>query len=208
MRSRVTVRTLFLLSITLIFNTYAWFLYVNTVSANLTAHVDAWQVTFKVDDETIQRELRFEIDHAYPGMEDETKVVTISNVGEKPADLDYSIKSLRIFDDIYISSEAVATGTVVPAGATVIPGSQILAKLENDYPFTFEIESNNHSLEASTTSNLDMIFSWDYESGDDENDTLYGTKSYEYYEDNDGKPAIQIVITITAQQHNDSSATT
>lgn len=201
-KSRVTLRTLFLLSITLIFNTYAWFLYVNTVSANLTAHVDAWQVTFKVDDETIQREINFEIEHAYPGMDDEEKIVTVSNVGERPAELDYAIKSLRIFDDVFISTESVAEGAIVPEGATVISEAQLLSKIQNDYPFVLDIEKSSSALATSTSASLSMNFSWEYESGDDEEDTLYGTEAYEYYEENEGEPVIKVVIIITVQQQN------
>lgn len=51
-KRRSIFKTLFLLSVTLIFNTYAWFLYTTTVSSNLTAHVDAWHVEFRIDDKT------------------------------------------------------------------------------------------------------------------------------------------------------------
>ena len=57
-KNRVTIRTLFLLIITLIFNTYAWFTYFNTISANMTAHVDKWHIQFKIDDEVVERNSR------------------------------------------------------------------------------------------------------------------------------------------------------
>ena len=64
-KNRVKLRTLFLVAITLIFNTYAWFLYVHTVSGNLRAHVDAWHVEFQVDNQVVEREFNFDI-HEYP----------------------------------------------------------------------------------------------------------------------------------------------
>ena len=82
-KSRVTFRTLFLLSITLIFNTYAWFLYTTTVSTSMTAHVDAWKVEFEVDDEVVDREFTFAVAHAYPGMPDNVKELVVRNNGEK-----------------------------------------------------------------------------------------------------------------------------
>ena len=58
-RRRLKLRTLFMLSLTLIFNTYAWFLYVTTVSTNMQVHVDAWSVNFEVDDQIIDEEFLF-----------------------------------------------------------------------------------------------------------------------------------------------------
>ena len=80
-KKRVTIRTLFLLSITLIFNTYAWFLYVTTVSSSITAHVEAWHVQFKVDNQIVERDFPVIIEHAYPGMTTVTKTVQILNDG-------------------------------------------------------------------------------------------------------------------------------
>ena len=108
-KNRVTVRTLFLLAITLIFNTYAWFMYVSTVSSSLTAHVEAWHVQFEVDDEIVDRDFTINIAHAYPGMEDEEKEVTIINDGEKTADIDFAIKSIRVFDDLYVALVNIRT---------------------------------------------------------------------------------------------------
>lgn len=65
-RRRLKLRTLFMLSLTLIFNTYAWFLYVTTVSTNMTVHVDAWSVNFEVDNQVIEREFLLEVEQAYP----------------------------------------------------------------------------------------------------------------------------------------------
>ena len=45
-----------MLSLTLIFNTYAWFLYVTTVSTNMQVHVDAWSVNFEVDSNIVEKE--------------------------------------------------------------------------------------------------------------------------------------------------------
>ena len=126
-KNKVKLKTLFLVAITLIFNTYAWFLYLHTVSANLSAHVEAWQVSFEVDGQTVEREFVFDIAHAYPGMTTTSKTVSIANSGEKDADIGYKIKSYRIFNQVYISSEAVAEGATVPTGAnTSFTEAQIL----------------------------------------------------------------------------------
>ena len=200
-KNRVTIRTLFLVAITLIFNTYAWFLYVNTVSGDLTAHVDAWQVAFEVDEEIVQEEFVFDIAHAYPGMSNASKTVTIVNQGERTAQIDYEIKSARILDDVYISTEAAASGTTVPTGATTMSAAALLTKLQTDYPFNISFTGGGSTVATNGgTGALTITFSWAYESGNDVLDTSYGTGSYDYYQSNSGEPAIEIIIKIIAKQ--------
>ena len=203
-KSRVTLRTLFLLAITLIFNTYAWFLYLNTVSADLTVHVDAWHVTFLVDEEQVNKEFEFAVGNAYPGMTDKSKSVTISNYGEKVADLTYSIKSARIFNDIYFSKEAVDGGETAPTGAIVLTEANLLTKIQTDYPFQIVFNSSGNTIDIGDEGSLTITFSWAYESDNDENDTLYGTMAYDYYNSNTGSNSIEIIINIKASQHKDT----
>ena len=206
-KNRVTIRTLFLLIITLIFNTYAWFTYFNTISANMTAHVDKWHVQFKVDDEIVEREFPIVIEHAYPGMPDVEKSVTIINDGEKDADIDYAIKSVRIFDNVFVASDQKGTGDTIPEGATILHSSEIERKIENEYPFSLSLatENNNNTLTAEDEVVLKITFNWLYESGDDEKDTSYGTTAYDFYQANPGKQAIELVVKIIVKQHEETT---
>lgn len=204
-KHRVTLRTLFLLSITLIFNTYAWFLYATTVSTNLTAHVDAWKVEFEVNENQVEREINFPINHAYPGMQNASQTVSISNTGEKAADITYEMKMLRIFDDYFITAGyAQELGEEAPEGATVLTSAELLSKIQNDYPFHLNVSTGQNTLQVGQSSTLTMSFGWEYETGADETDTDYGTRAKTYYEENDGKPVIQIILKITVIQHKDS----
>lgn len=201
-KNRVTLRTLFLLSITLIFNTYAWFLYLTTVSSNITAHVEAWHVQFKVDDEIVEREFPVQIEHAFPGMTNQQKTITVINDGEKDADISFAIKSVRIFDDVYVASDLIETGDTVPVGAVRMTSAQLLTKIQNDYPFTLSITSSSGTVTAEHQGTLTITFTWPYESGDDETDTEYGTTAYDFYEDNPTTEAIELVIKLIVTQHN------
>lgn len=203
LKKRITFRTLFLLAITCIFNTYAWFLYVNTVSANLTAHVEAWHVQFEVDDEIVERQFSVAIDHAYPGMTNVVKTVTILNNGEKAADLSYAIKSLRIFDNVYVATDQLETGDTIPQGATQTTSANLLNMIQNNYPFNIEITTSQNTVNINTEGTLTFTFSWAYESGQDATDTEYGTDAYDFYEDNPGVDAIEIVVKLVVTQHND-----
>ena len=207
-KNRVTIRTLFLLIITLIFNTYAWFTYFNTISAGITAHVDKWHVLFRVDNEVVDRQFTIQIPHAYPGMQDVEKIVTIINDGEKDADIEYALKYVRIFDDIYVASDHLEAGETVPTGATLMNSSQIHSMIENDYPFYLSVatlnNNNNNTVSAETQAQLRIAFTWAYESGDDETDTTYGTTAYDFYAENPGREAIEIVVKVMVTQHNET----
>ena len=202
-RRRLKLRTLFMLSLTLIFNTYAWFLYVTTVSTNMTVHVDAWSVNFEVDGSTIEKEFLLEIDHAYPGMTDVERTVTINNSGEKIADLSYKISYLRILDNIYVVEEELTTEEKAALTGTEnkITTDEMNRMLSEDFPFKINVVCSSNQLDINQEATVTMSFIWAYENGDDALDTQYGVDSYKYYEDNAGEPAIQVKIKIKAQQH-------
>lgn len=200
-KHRATIRTILLLIITLIFNTYAWFVYLTTVTANMTAHVEAWHVEFTVSGETVSREFPISIAHAYPGMEDEEETVEVLNDGDKTADVGYAIKTMRIFNTVYAATDQFGSNETIPQGAIQSTSSQLLNKIQNDYPFSLDITINNSTIQPEQRSSLTFTFSWDYESGDDETDTDYGTGAYTYYQTNPTGQPIEIVIKLIVTQH-------
>lgn len=205
-RRRLKLRTLFMLSLTLIFNTYAWFLYVTTVSTNMQVHVDAWSVNFEVDNQIIDKEFIFEIDQAYPGMATIEKSVSITNSGEKDAVLDYKVSILRILDQIYIVKDELSEEEKANLDGTEIEvtSEEILRMMNEDFPFKISINYSDTELGIGESATVDMSFSWAYDSGNDELDTQYGIDSYKYYQENAGQPAIQAKIKITAEQKKDA----
>lgn len=204
-RRRSIFKTLVLLSVTLIFNTYAWFLYTTTVSSNLTAHVDAWHVEFRIDDKTVDKEFKIQIDHAYPGMEDQVKKVTILNDGDRDAGIGYVVKSIRIFDDQFVATDQLSTGESVPTGAIEMTAEELLNKIENAYPFHITFTTSADTIVAGESQDLNINFTWAYESGDDEKDTNYGTTAYEYSQSNSSKAPIEMVIKLIVTQNKTNS---
>ena len=204
-RNRITLRTLFLTAITLIFNTYAWFLYFNTVSVNLTARVDAWHVNFEVENEPVDRDIYFQVAHAYPGMTTASKTVTISNLGDRAADIVCQVKYLKIFDDEFIATEAIAAGMTAPVGSTQLTAAQLYTKMTSDYPFTINIIMTHTELPVSGEEEVTVTFTWPYESGDDEEDTDYGIEAYTYNQQN--LTAIEAIIEVQVMQHNTNQPT-
>lgn len=202
-KHRVTLRTLFLLAITLIFNTYAWFMYATTVTTNLTAKVEAWKVEFEVNNQTIERVFTINIDHAYPGMADQLKTVIIRNRGDKVADISYAIKSVRIFDDKFVATDQLDTNETVEQGATSSTSAGLITKMQNDYPFRLGFTLNTATLAVGASTSMDINFEWDYDSGDDETDTDYGTEAYDFAQENPDTSSIEIVIKLIVVQHPD-----
>ena len=128
--------------------------------------------------------------------------ITVINDGEKDADISFAIKSVRIFDDVYVASDLIETGDTVPVGAVRMTSAQLLTKIQNDYPFTLSITSSSGTVTAEHQGTLTITFTWPYESGDDETDTEYGTTAYDFYEDNPTTEAIELVIKLIVTQHN------
>lgn len=204
---RLKIRTIFMLSFTLIFNAYAWFLYITTVSTNMTVHVEAWSVNFMVDNEAVERELLFDVEEAYPGMEDINKTISITNSGEKLADIKYKISRISIFDKEYVVEEELTSEEKeqLTGNETKVTEEELIAMLANDFPFKLVITSTKEELDRGQMASVTINFSWDYESGDDTLDTKYGVDSYNYYQANDGKAPITAKIKISVQQHKDTT---
>ena len=90
-RKKIKLRTLIVLIMLLVFNTYAWFIYSTKVRGSLTAHIVSWDLEFVAGHEDTSTNVDFSVDRIYPGMEDYSKIVTANNRGEMPAKLTYKI---------------------------------------------------------------------------------------------------------------------
>lgn len=186
---RVRLSTLLLLLITLCSSTFAWFLYATKVSVGITAHIEAWNILFTNENNEISELINFEIPNLYPGMEDYNDSIEIINLGEKNASVEYEIVRVSIL------------GVNYNIDGTTLTSDQMVNNLASDYPFKINISLENSTIEAGsgrTTFSLSTV--WPYESGDDELDTYWGSKSYEFSSNNPDTPSIQIEIKISASQ--------
>lgn len=186
---RVRLSTLLLLLITLCSSTFAWFLYATKVSVGITAHIEAWNILFTNENNEISELINFEIPNLYPGMEDYNDSIEIINLGERNASVEYEIVRVSIL------------GVNYNIDGTTLTSDQMVNNLASDYPFKINISLENSTIEAGsgrTTFSLSTV--WPYESGDDELDTYWGSKSYEFSSNNPDTPSIQIEIKISASQ--------
>ena len=76
---KVKMTHLLLLIVLLAVNSYAWFIYINTVSNSVDVHVKAWKIDF-VDGETpVTDYVDVFVDNVYPGMTTFTKDIEAYN---------------------------------------------------------------------------------------------------------------------------------
>lgn len=186
LKKRLRRRTLFFLILTLMANTFAWFIYSNKVSNNITTGVKSWKINFKQDGVDIVNNVEFKIDSIYPGMPDYTNSLSISNIGETAANISYEVEEIKILDEFYNSDMYSST--------------DLINRLKDNYPFKMNFSINNQEVGTGQTSEFTFSLVWPYESGHDEADTYWGKKSASFKEQYPDKEQIAIKVKIIAGQ--------
>jgi len=192
---RIKLKTLIILILLLMFNTYAWFIYSTKVSTSFTTHIIAWNVQFKAGETDLSSSVTFNVDRAYPGMDDYSQKIAVTNNGEMDISLSYTIKSVTILGETYTADETTTS-------------DDLLNMIKNNYPFSINIVQDADTLNANGgTGSFVITFTWPYESDIINNtvegdmlDTDWGEKAYEYYAVNPNTPSIQLDIELTANQ--------
>ncbi|CDE74238.1 MAG: hypothetical protein PUF66_00090 [Clostridium sp.] len=186
LKKRLRRRTLFFLILTLMANTFAWFIYSNKVSNNITTGVKSWKINFKQDGVDIVNNVEFKIDSIYPGMPDYTNSLSITNIGETAANISYEVEEIKILDEFYNSDMYSST--------------DLINRLKDNYPFKMNFSINNQEVGTGQTSEFTFSLVWPYESGHDEADTYWGKKSASFKEQYPDKEQIAIKVKIIAGQ--------
>ena len=188
---KVKIRNILILILLIIFNTYAWFIYATRVATDISVHIASWNVEFATGEDETTTNILVQVDRAYPGMENYLKEITVKNKGEMKAKLDYKIKSLKVMDDKYVVGENTTD-------------EELKNKIETEYPFKINITKDDSELSQGIgDGKFSISVEWPYESGDDEKDTLWGNKAYEYYKTIPDKKSIEIQLVLVAKQITD-----
>ena len=157
---------------------------------NKSAHVSSWDVQFVAKDGGVSSDMIIKVEKVYPGMEDFEKIIEVQNRGEVNVELSYEIESVRIMDE-----------TIEKNDETGVTSESIEEKLKKDYPFKINIVKDDSNLiTGSGNGSFKITVVWPYESGDDEADTNWGRKAYEYYENNPDKECIELKLVLKATQ--------
>lgn len=187
---KVKIKNMLILILLLLFNTYAWFIYATRVATDITAHVSSWNVEFVGKEGEITTNLDITIGRIYPGMDKFEHIIEVHNKGETKAVLDYEIEEVQILGDAIIVNESEGMTT-----------QDVIEKLKTEYPFKINIEKVDDVLsEGNGNGRFIISLEWEFESGDDEADTNWGNKAYEFYSLNPGQNSIEINITLMATQ--------
>lgn len=186
---RTKITTVLLLFITFASSTFAWFVYATKVASGITAHIEAWNILFTNEDNSIEEYINFYIPNLYPGMEDFNDSITAYNLGERSATISYEIVSARILGTTYEVQEGSYTSV------------QLENILADRYPFSTTFNLANTVLNESTgNTTFSINVTWPFESDNDELDTYWGTQAYTYNSNNPDSPSIEIIIKISAIQ--------
>ena len=185
-KKRVRRSTLFFLFLTLMANAFAWFIYSNKVSNQITTGVKSWKITFEQGGSDLTSNVTFEIDSIYPGMTPFQESIEIHNAGEMVAYITYEIESIKILDEVYSKENYTQ--------------SELSDILNNNYPFKTSFTVDQDQIEIGDTGTFSVHLNWQYESGNDEQDTYWGKKSYSYKEQFPSEKQIVIVVKMTASQ--------
>ncbi len=189
---KVKIKNLLILIMLLLFNTYAWFVYSTKVNMEISAHVSSWNIQFVSDNQEITTDVEIKIDRIFPGMEGEKKfekVIEVKNNGEKSAVLSYNIQEITIMGEKYsVEGENAKT-------------EDEIKEILNSYPFKIKIEVDDSQLQNNTGNGKVTIgLEWPFESGNDELDTYWGNKAYEYYSVNPDKNSVELKVVLNASQ--------
>lgn len=126
-------------------------------------------------------------------METFERIIEVKNRGEVNVELSYQIQSLKVMDDYFEVSE--------DSGLT---SQDIENQMNTGYPFQIKIEKEDAALITGVgDGEFKITVEWPFESGDDELDTTWGNKAYEYYSLHPGEKCIELKLILNAMQKLD-----
>lgn len=199
---RIKISHLILLAILLIGNTYAWFIYIDTVSNSVDVHVRSWKIDLESGDQPVTDIVNVFVDAVYPGMTTYNKTITATNLSEVSASVKYKILEASVMGTKYVTVEGRDEYGESRVGDE-LTSAQLQNQLENSYPFKIKLEVSSATMEAQTGySTYSIRISWPYESGNDELDTEWGTTAYNFINNHSDEPCINMKVKLIVQQLN------
>ncbi len=181
---KVNLLSLFLMAISFISVTLAWFAYSGLSNVATEIGVKAWYIELEKNGKSISNDIVISLSEIYPGMDVVNEVVNIKNMGDSDAELNYKIVSARILDnekDNYVIDDSKVSSDYVED------------KLSHEYPFHINVSlSKNYILAKGEDSDFEVSISWPLDSGSDTLDSLWGNEAYKFHQKEHEKNGIQI----------------
>ncbi|MBR2678185.1 MAG: hypothetical protein IKE63_02090 [Bacilli bacterium] len=142
------IRSVLMLGFLLVFNVFAWFIYVSKVNTEMDIKALSWDVVFSEGGNAV-KDVVIALD-VYPGMEEYTHTISVTNASETAANLFFDTKSVTLF-----GSEMLTDTTMTEAQK-----EQFLMTV---LPLTIQYQFGNTVMQQSTQSSFTVKINWEYE---------------------------------------------
>ena len=162
---KINISSLAFFAISMISITLARFACTKTVSSNMNINLKSWNVRITKNNTNVNNTFSININDLYPGAQTFDETYTIHNDGDIAAKISYNIKSFRIFNTEYTTTNSIS-----------------FAQLERDYPFVLSFTHGSRYLAPGSTSTFNVNCQWPLDSGNNELDTQYGQMAYDFYQ--------------------------
>ena len=197
---KLNLLSLFFIAVSLTSITLAWFAYSGIASVDTDIDVKAWYIEFQKDNTAVTNNIVISLSDIYPGMDTVSEKVDINNMGDSDAEISYKIESARILDEDLVGLDPLA----------------LEDKLSHDYPFHLNINlSNNYATAKDGHSQIEVSVSWPLDSDNDELDSEWGNKAFDFQKSENDKfnldpnyqirSSLKVVISVKAEQYMNSN---
>ena len=146
-RKMIIIRSILLIGFLLVFNIFAWFIYISKVSTSMDIHVLSWDVVFSEGGSSV-REVNLNVD-IYPGMDEFSHTLSVNNSSETSASLYFTTNSVTLFGQELITQSMQEHDKIVML-ATELP-----------FEITYDVSSN--LLDEDGSESFTIAVNWDYE---------------------------------------------
>ena len=168
---RLNLISLFFVAVSFISVTLAWFVYSGLSTVKTEVNVKAWYIELEKGGEVVSNDIVISLDDVYPGMKPIEEEIKVKNLGDSDAQVRYEIVSARILGD---EKDNYVIGDTITS-------EYIEDKISHEYPFHINIELSKRFILAGTDeTTFKVSISWPLDSGNDELDSLWGTKAYKF----------------------------
>lgn len=198
---RIKPTRLFMLIFLIMSNSFAWFIYATKIDSTVSVHVRSWNVVFEAGDSEVTDTVNLTVDSIYPGMENYSYSIKAYNRSEVSATLSYVILEANIFGDEYITVNGRSERGEA-AVATDYTSEQLENILANNFPFSITLGLSNQIIELGDgVEEYTLNVVWPYENNNDEEDTNWGIRAYNYKESNPDSSSITLKVKIIITQN-------
>lgn len=204
---KLNLISMFLIAVSFISVTLAWFAYSGLARVTTEVNVKAWNIELEKDGQKVTNDIVISLSEIYPGMDHVHELLKIKNLGDSNATIKFNVSSVRILDEHHYDVQ------------TDMTTEEIEDLIAYEFPFSINMMLNkNYALSKGDESYFEVSVFWPLDSDNDELDSYWGNKAYEFQlaeetklasDDNyQIRPSIQIVISLTAEQYIEEDTST